>query len=217
MREPRATSDAGRTGEGAPTFTELSRRRQLVDCSIAVLGEHGYSGATLSRVADRAGVSKGVVSYHFRSKSDLLEATVHDVFARGREYAESEWFAHLEDTATPADLLRTYLESNLAYIATHPDQIAAAIEIIRNHRGTDGSLVFGSPWAGSLREPLEEIFRAGQDVGLFRPFAPGVMATAVRRVIDGFSFEVLSSAELDTAAYTAEIVELFDRATRAAP
>ncbi|WP_147917761.1 TetR/AcrR family transcriptional regulator [Ruania zhangjianzhongii] len=217
MQDPRAASEPGRTRGGAPTFTELSRRRQLVDCSIAVLGEQGYSGTTLSRVADRAGVSKGVVSYHFTSKSDLLEATVHDVFARGREYAETEWFAHLDDSATPADLLRTYLESNLAYIAAHPDQIAAAIEIIRNHRGADGSLIFGPPWSGSLREPLEEIFKAGQHEGLFRPFAPGVMATAVRRVIDGFSFEVLGTAELDTAAYTAEIVELFDRATRAAP
>lgn len=217
MHEQRATQEAGPTHQGTPTFTATSRRRQLIDCAVNVLGEQGYTGTTLSRVADRAGVSKGVVSYHFTSKSDLLEATVQDVFARGREYAQSEWFDRLDDAATPADLLRTYLESNLAYIAAHPEQIAATIEIIRSHRTPDGSKVFGTAWEQSHLEPLEEIFREGQRGGCFRSFSPRVMAIAVRRVIDGFSFQVLSAGDLDTAAYADEVVELFDRATREAP
>ncbi len=216
MNEGSTNPASGRPGRGSPTFTGISRRRQLIDCAIEVLGEHGYAGTTLSRVADRAEVSKGVVSYHFANKSDLLEAIVTDVFARGAEYATSEWFDHLDDTATAADVLRTYLESNLAYIAAHPEQIAAAVEIIRSYRHDDGSRVFGLAWESSLLEPLEEIFRDGQRTGHFRSFSTRVMAISVRRVIDGFSFEVLYGGDLDTTAYTAEVITLFDHATKAA-
>ena len=64
-------------------------------------------------------------------------------------------------------------------------EIAATIEVTRNHRDADGALVFGPGFEEALYTPLEEIFRAGQASGHFRDFAPRVMAISVRRVIDG--------------------------------
>ncbi|WP_152360439.1 TetR/AcrR family transcriptional regulator [Microlunatus speluncae] len=201
--------------DSAETFTETARRAQIVDCAIRVVSRHGYAGASLSRVAELAGISKGVITYHFASKAEILEAAVAEVFARGAEYARTHWADVLADEAEPRQLLRGYLESNLGYIAAHPEQINAVVEIIRGHRSADGSPVFGSDW--EERETfglLEQIFRAGQEAGQFREFSPRVMAIAVRRVIDGFSFQVLAHPQLDVAAFTAEVVELFDRATR---
>lgn len=196
------------------TFTEEARRGQLIDCTIEVLVALGYGGTTLSRVAERAGVSKGVVLYHFTNKAELLEATVREVYDRGIEYAKRAWFDHHAESASPPDLLHAYLQTNLDYIAAHPAEIAATIEVSRNHRDSAGALVFGSAFEEPIYAPLEGIFRAGQESGHFRDFDPHVMAVSVRRVIDGFSFQMLAAPGLDSRAYTSEVVALFDRATR---
>jgi AcrR family transcriptional regulator len=205
-----------RIGAGADqTFTESARRAQIVDCAIAVVSRHGYAGASLSRVAELAGISKGVITYHFASKAEILEAVVAEVFARGAAYARANWPDGFTEDSEPRQMLRAYLESNLAYIAAHPEQVNAVVEIARGHRDSAGSLVFGSDW--EEREVfglLEEVFRAGQQSGQFREFSPRVMAVAVRRVIDGFTYQVLAHPETDTDAFIREVVELFDRATR---
>ena len=196
------------------TFTEEARRGQLIDCTIEVLVNHGYAGTTLSRVAERAGVSKGVVLYHFTNKAELLEATVREVYDRGVAHAKRAWFDHHAESASPPELLRGYLQTNLEYIAAHPMEIAATIEVSRNHRDAAGALVFGPSFEESLYAPLEGIFDAGQGSGHFRNFDRRVMAVSLRRVIDGFSFQMLAVPGLDSGAYTSEVVALFDRATR---
>jgi AcrR family transcriptional regulator len=49
------------------------------DCGIAELG---YTHTSLAKIGRRAGVSKGVVSYHFASK-ELLEQLLIDVYTAG--------------------------------------------------------------------------------------------------------------------------------------
>jgi AcrR family transcriptional regulator len=41
-------------------------------------GESGFAAASLGAIAERIGVSKGVLSYHFAGKGELL----HEVVAR---------------------------------------------------------------------------------------------------------------------------------------
>ena len=53
-----------------------ARRRQLVEATIEVLGERGYSRTTLSEVAIKAGLSHGLVNFHFQSKEKLLIETL---------------------------------------------------------------------------------------------------------------------------------------------
>lgn len=62
------------------------RRKELLDSmmkeavyegAVAVLTQHGLSGTTMDRVAAAAGMAKGSLYNHFRSKQDLLEF-VHD-------------------------------------------------------------------------------------------------------------------------------------------
>jgi AcrR family transcriptional regulator len=48
----------------------------LLDAAVAVIRRDGAQGLTLDAVAAEAGVSKGGLLYHFRSKRDLLDAMV---------------------------------------------------------------------------------------------------------------------------------------------
>jgi AcrR family transcriptional regulator len=57
---------------------EASRRR-LLDAALDILADQGYRGLTVKQVGDRAGVSRGMVNYHFSSKAGLVEAVVTDI------------------------------------------------------------------------------------------------------------------------------------------
>src|SRR5215470_20255346 len=53
-----------------------ARQRQLVESTIAAIGRYGYAKLTLTHVATLAGLSPGIVNFHFRSKEQLLAATL---------------------------------------------------------------------------------------------------------------------------------------------
>ncbi|WP_432826240.1 TetR/AcrR family transcriptional regulator [Dactylosporangium sp. CA-092794] len=60
---------------------EQSRERILA-AALEVFADEGYEGATISQITDRAQVSRGLISYYFPSKRDLL-ATVLDRWLTG--------------------------------------------------------------------------------------------------------------------------------------
>lgn len=51
-----------------------NRRKELIEATIAVIVAHGYHGTTVSKVAKTAGVSIGLMNFHFESKDKLFEA-----------------------------------------------------------------------------------------------------------------------------------------------
>src|SRR6201993_5298072 len=53
-----------------------ARQRQLIEATIVAIGRHGYAKLTLNHVASLAGLSPGIVNFHFRSKEQLLAATL---------------------------------------------------------------------------------------------------------------------------------------------
>ncbi|EST27661.1 TetR/AcrR family transcriptional regulator [Streptomyces roseochromogenus] len=54
-------------------------RRRLLEAAVACLAEHGWSGSTVSVVAERAGVSRGAAQHHFPTREDLFTAAVEYV------------------------------------------------------------------------------------------------------------------------------------------
>lgn len=52
------------------------RLRQLIEATIDCIAQRGYAGTTLAEVADGAGLSRGIVNFHFHSKERLLIETL---------------------------------------------------------------------------------------------------------------------------------------------
>lgn len=48
------------------------RKSQAVNATLACISESGFEGLTLESIAQKAGMSKGVVSYYFKDKEDLI-------------------------------------------------------------------------------------------------------------------------------------------------
>ncbi len=55
-------------------------RRALVDAAIRLFGERGYRATPLKAIAEAAGITHGVIPFHFGSKEGLLLAVVERCF-----------------------------------------------------------------------------------------------------------------------------------------
>ena len=62
------------------TFIEKARRAQIVAAAVEVIAEVGYAKASLAAIAVRAGISKGVISYHFSGKDELMVTIVETIY-----------------------------------------------------------------------------------------------------------------------------------------
>lgn len=82
--KPEATAKNAR---GARSIT------RILDAAARIFGREGFQGASMSAVARAAGVSKGLLHYHFDSKEHLLieaqRATFREIHARFEERYES--------------------------------------------------------------------------------------------------------------------------------
>ena len=61
-----------------PKVSPTSQRTQarIIDAVVETVAAHGISGTTLANVAAAAGVSQGVLVFHFKSKDGLLTETL---------------------------------------------------------------------------------------------------------------------------------------------
>lgn len=197
-------------GQGTRSFIEAARRAQIVESAIEVIAEVGYARASMARIAERAGISRGLISYHFAGKHELIAQILVKVFADGAAFMGPR----IEGEATATGQLRAYIRSNIDYMRTHPSRMVATVEILSGGALVDGTLGIDVDKAEQQAlTPLVELFRHGQRNGEFRKFDPQVMARAVRNVIDGIPPH-MSDPDLDLDAYARELTELFDLATR---
>src|SRR5580692_2855851 len=109
-------------------FIENVPRRQIVAAAIDTIAEVGFAQASLARIAERIGVSKGVISYHFAGKADLIRQVVVEIIEASRAYIIPRVFA---ESTGPARL-RAYIESNLAFMREHRNSMIAILDIARN-------------------------------------------------------------------------------------
>lgn len=194
------------------TFTEEARRAQIIGCAIEVLAEVGYAQTSFARIAERAGISKSVISYHFGAKDELLEQVVQSVYADAARYM----IPRVQAQHSARAVLGTYLRSNLEFIRDHRKDINAVTEIFLNVRRRDGSRRYaGGPggMAPALKQ-LQEILQRGQDEGAFADFDTRTMAWAIRNLVDGVTRQRAVDPEFDFGTCTDQMVALVDRATR---
>jgi AcrR family transcriptional regulator len=84
-------------------LTRGDTRGRLLDAAVAVVRRDGAQSLTLDAVAAQAGVSKGGLLYHFRSKRDLLDGMVERWLA--------EWQQQIDAGSGEAGFLTGYVHA----------------------------------------------------------------------------------------------------------
>ncbi len=92
-----------------PSNTE-HRQQQIVEGLLQVMAERGYERASVAAVARAAGLTPGVVHYHFVSKQEILLRLVETLGKR----LQSRLRPKLERTDDPHARLNAFVDVHLA-------------------------------------------------------------------------------------------------------
>jgi len=98
------------------------RRQQFIDATIATLARVGFSRATLTEVAATAGLSHGLIIFHFQTKEKLLTETLQYM---AREYRDNWVKALAAAPKTPAAQMDALIRADFTDAICAPDRLAA--------------------------------------------------------------------------------------------
>lgn len=85
-------------------------RRQILDAAFELFANEGYAKTSISAVADKAGVSKGLIYHYFESKKAMLEGIFNQWLEIGDEVLD------FPEGFTPKDKIRQVLEGTFQFI-----------------------------------------------------------------------------------------------------
>lgn len=104
------------------------RRQQILDAALVEFNALGFTGASISKIASRAGISKANVYVHFASKDDMFEKLLERLMSR----SESNW-SQLRNVKSADELIERLIE--FSYGGLTDDTIAIArLLITEGHR-----------------------------------------------------------------------------------
>ena len=179
------------------------RKVQILREAIALIATHGYAAFTMRAVARASGIKLGALQYHFRTRSDLLEALVTFVL---EQYLE-DFATRRANAGDPETDLSALLDYWLA------ESLTAELQTDR---------LFPQLWAMGLVEPsvqamLDEIYarylafiEAGlREMGIENPEGEAIM---ILSMLEGMTLFVAPERRWEdrTAAAVASIRRLLE-------
>lgn len=69
-----------RRGPGRPVGDREAKRTELLEAAISVIAQDGFAGASVRKVAGRAGCSTGAVTYYFANREEMMAAVIESQF-----------------------------------------------------------------------------------------------------------------------------------------
>jgi AcrR family transcriptional regulator len=104
-------------------------RTRIQEIAVGLFTEHGYEGTSLREIAERLGVTKAALYYHFKSKEDIIRSLMDDYF--GQVDSLVAWAQGQPRTPeVRAEILRRYLDMvadrHHVYRMLHQNQAALA-------------------------------------------------------------------------------------------
>lgn len=193
------------------TLIQDVRRQRIVESAIDCLATAGWHGTTLAKIAQGAGISRGLISYHFTGRDNLyeavLETVVDTVFGAGTQAMAPM----LEAEPTAVGKLRAYIRQNLLFMSQHRREMAALNEIFLNFRRPDGSLRFDTADEEPIIAGTAALFEFGHSTGEFGLVDFRTQAYFLRRCIDAAAHRIAGEPDFDVTAYADELTTLFLR------
>jgi AcrR family transcriptional regulator len=169
-------------------------RRTIVDAALRIIGEEGYRAMTTTRIEEVAGVSRGLVGYHFGSMRGLTEAVVRHVGDR-----------FFEDVIAPqAEQRSTGIEGVLALIGGYLGQLgedprpsrAMLILIVESFVGQPDLRDAVRDLNGVLRDSLRDQLLRGQGDGSVRgDVDPTVESVLLAGILRGIAVQWLADPD----------------------
>ena len=175
----------------SPKFRRESperRRQDLVEATLAVVAGSGVRGATVRAIAERAGVTQGLIRHHFQTKEDLVAAAYAHHMTRMTDVV---WTVAASDGETALARLAAFVTAALTPPVMTPEGVALWAGFLTEALHDPVLLRIHEKTYLAFRDRLETLIaaalaEAGQPAG---PARRRELAIACNAVIDGLWLE----------------------------
>lgn len=161
--------------------TLSSKQVELVRTTYGLIGERGVRRLALQDVADAAGVSKALIFYYFKTRENLVLATMRWVLSRVAERireAVADAQTAEEQVDAMIDVIFADPEANERFYVAYLDLIDHALRVDRFSR-------LSATFRSIVNSQYADVIALGVEQGAFHVEDVEGAATIVRAIVDG--------------------------------
>ncbi|MER8430745.1 transcriptional regulator BetI [Mesorhizobium caraganae] len=174
------------------------RQQQLIEATIDSLAKRGYAETTMADVADGAGLSRGIVNFHFESKEKLLIATLQYMYD---EYS-AHWRAALQKAGDdPARQLQVLVWADFDRSICNKRKLAAWLAFWGEAKSRPVYQALSSSRDAYYQQVFIDLCATLKESGGYG-YEPQVMALALSAMLEGLWLRLMMGTE-DTTRETA--------------
>ncbi|WP_246093821.1 MULTISPECIES: transcriptional regulator BetI [Mesorhizobium] len=195
LLESARKSEAEKRGRKA---SKEVRQLQLIEATIDSLAKRGYSETTMADVADGAGLSRGIVNFHFESKERLLIATLQHMYD---EYS-AHWRNALQKAGDdPAQQLQALVSADFDRSICNKRKLAAWCAFWGEAKSRPTYQALSSARDAVYQTIFIDLCATLKQSGSYA-YEPQVMALALSAMLEGLWLRLMMGTE-DTTRETA--------------
>ena len=166
-------------GRGRPVGDREAKRAELLTAAISVIAQQGFAGASLRKVAERAGCTTGAVTYYFANKEEMVAAIAESLF--------DQFDAQLGRGLDRIDVKEGFRRWLDWTSARDPDAWLAGLQLLAHARQEPAFAAVYQRRYARYREALAAILARGQSRGLIRSDIPAdLLADQLSAMGDGW-------------------------------
>jgi AcrR family transcriptional regulator len=168
-----------------PTFIEETRRKQIIEAAVQTIAEQGYTQASFAEIARQLGITKGLITYHFDGKQDLIASVIRTIINKQADYLAYQ----INKCTTATDKLRMYIKSSLEYTERNRPHFVALVDLWGSFTSPEQKRAFNKTFYGPCISQLQAVFQLGQNNGEFRDFETKILTHILQGALDGVTLQ----------------------------
>jgi len=174
-----------------------------VEIAIQTIATQGFSQASLAEIAKKAGISKGVISYHFDGKEELVEEILRSLLRKPADFIKER----VSRAQSAVEKLRAYVEANFEFMKMNRVGYVALVDLWGQRDSGRNSL--NADAYEPSRHYLAHILEEGQRTGEMRAFPVMPTASLIQGAVDGIMLQwVLDEKAIDLDVAKEEVVSM---------
>ncbi len=143
------------------TEQAAATRRRLIEAAARLFAQHGYSASSVAAIGEEAGVSRGLVNFHFASKANLLHAVINQLVSE----LEQQMFP-TEPTGDPLEALAVLVQAHRRFLTEQPERARLLFrlqaEALSPTLGLDAFAELHRRWLARTKPWWEQALASGQ-------------------------------------------------------
>lgn len=180
------------------------RIEDIIEAAVSEFLAKGYEGASMQSIAERAGLTKGGLYYHFTSKDEILIA------ANGRYFEPVlELIRTVEAMSCPVEGLQYFIHEYLRYWEGHSRETIFTLLSLSKVLDCSDMWPIINSYSDGMISFYERLFTDGMEQGKLREHCPRSQATVLFAAMDGATPYLIMSQQLTSECVAKQFEKTF--------